>query len=210
MSWRWNFFATSHGKGIVDGVGGTVKRYVYRKVLNHNVTGVNADDFVTACNDANMKPKVVLDNEQFGEFEKQVGMNIDEFFQSRCSEQRNISRDHCWICTDERAFRKSQTNSSESLCVSAEMGCVENQDSTSRLSVNQWVVVTYNAQRYPGKIVEVQENGYIISAMESLGAQQWRWPLRPDVLFYERSQVSACADPTMVGSRSRISFSFDF
>ena len=98
----------------------------------------------------------------------------------------------------------------QSRCVSAEMGCVENQDSTSRLSVNQWVVVTYNAQWYPGKIVEVQENGYIISAMESLGAQQWRWPLRPDVLFYERSQMSACADPTMVGSRSRISFSFDF
>ena len=23
---NWNFFATSHGKGIVDGVGGTVKR----------------------------------------------------------------------------------------------------------------------------------------------------------------------------------------
>ena len=28
----WNFFATSHGKGAVDGIGGTVKRSVWRNV----------------------------------------------------------------------------------------------------------------------------------------------------------------------------------
>ncbi len=28
----WNFFATSHGKGVVDGIGGTVKRAVWRYV----------------------------------------------------------------------------------------------------------------------------------------------------------------------------------
>ena len=26
----WNFFATSHGKGAVDGIGGTVKQNVWR------------------------------------------------------------------------------------------------------------------------------------------------------------------------------------
>ena len=29
----WNFFATSHGKGAVDGVGGTVKRAVFCRIL---------------------------------------------------------------------------------------------------------------------------------------------------------------------------------
>ena len=29
---RWNFFATSHGKGVVDGIGGTVKRTVWRLI----------------------------------------------------------------------------------------------------------------------------------------------------------------------------------
>ena len=29
---RWNFFATSHGKGMVDGIGGTLKRAVWRHV----------------------------------------------------------------------------------------------------------------------------------------------------------------------------------
>ncbi|CAF0830692.1 unnamed protein product [Adineta steineri] len=30
----WNFFATSHGKGVVDGIGGTGKRFVYKAVLS--------------------------------------------------------------------------------------------------------------------------------------------------------------------------------
>ncbi len=29
----WNFFATSHGKGVVDGIGGSVKRVVWRQIL---------------------------------------------------------------------------------------------------------------------------------------------------------------------------------
>ena len=29
----WNYSATSHGKGAVDGVGGTIKRVVTRKVI---------------------------------------------------------------------------------------------------------------------------------------------------------------------------------
>ena len=28
----WNFFATSHGKGVVDGIGGTIKRAVWRHI----------------------------------------------------------------------------------------------------------------------------------------------------------------------------------
>lgn len=27
---EWNFFASSHGKGVCDGIGGTVKRHAYR------------------------------------------------------------------------------------------------------------------------------------------------------------------------------------
>ena len=29
---EWNFFATSHGKGVIDGIGGTVKRSVWWQV----------------------------------------------------------------------------------------------------------------------------------------------------------------------------------
>ena len=34
---EWNFFATSHGKGACDGIGGTVKRATYRESLRRTV-----------------------------------------------------------------------------------------------------------------------------------------------------------------------------
>lgn len=42
---EWNFFATSHGKGAVDGIGGTVKRIVWLKVKERRVIINNAEDF---------------------------------------------------------------------------------------------------------------------------------------------------------------------
>ena len=41
----WHFFATSHGKGVVDGIGGTVKRLVWSAVLAGEVCR-SAEDFV--------------------------------------------------------------------------------------------------------------------------------------------------------------------
>lgn len=37
ISLHWNFFATSHGKGACDGIGGTVKRMAYRASLQRPV-----------------------------------------------------------------------------------------------------------------------------------------------------------------------------
>ena len=41
----WSFFATAHGKGPVDGVGGTVKRAVWRRILQKRVVVNTAQDF---------------------------------------------------------------------------------------------------------------------------------------------------------------------
>ncbi len=41
----WHFFATSHGKGIVDGIGGTVKRVVWKECMTGHVIDT-AEDFV--------------------------------------------------------------------------------------------------------------------------------------------------------------------
>ncbi|CAF1108331.1 unnamed protein product [Rotaria sp. Silwood1] len=41
----WHFFATSHGKGVVDGIGGTVKRLVWSAILGGGVCR-SAEDFI--------------------------------------------------------------------------------------------------------------------------------------------------------------------
>jgi hypothetical protein len=46
---QWNFFSTSHGKGAVDGIGGTAKRTVWRRVKARLIPNVEcADQFVAA------------------------------------------------------------------------------------------------------------------------------------------------------------------
>ena len=40
---HWHFFATSHGKGVVDGIGGVVKRLVWSAILAGAVCRSSAD-----------------------------------------------------------------------------------------------------------------------------------------------------------------------
>ena len=42
---RWNFFATYHGKGVVDGIGGTIKRTVWRNVKAGKVFVATAQEY---------------------------------------------------------------------------------------------------------------------------------------------------------------------
>lgn len=49
---EWNFFATSHGKGAVDGIGATVKRTVWQKVRNREAVVVSAEDFYECAKSA--------------------------------------------------------------------------------------------------------------------------------------------------------------
>ncbi|CAF1624521.1 unnamed protein product, partial [Didymodactylos carnosus] len=44
----WNYFASSHGKGIVDGIGGTLKRLVWMEILAGKRCA-SAQDFVDIC-----------------------------------------------------------------------------------------------------------------------------------------------------------------
>ena len=47
----WDYFATGHGKGVVDGIGGEAKSMVRQQVLskNKNVVAENAADFARVC-----------------------------------------------------------------------------------------------------------------------------------------------------------------
>ena len=41
----WNFFATSHGKGVVDGIGGTAKRAVWRHIQSEKAHVTSAKEY---------------------------------------------------------------------------------------------------------------------------------------------------------------------
>ena len=60
MNLRWNFTATSHGKGPNDALGGTVKRMVHRRVMSRQNIVSNADTFVKALKEAGTNIGVLL------------------------------------------------------------------------------------------------------------------------------------------------------
>ena len=55
----WSFFETAHGKGPVDGVGGEVKRAVWRSILQNNTVVTNPEEFVQAAQKLWKKVKIV-------------------------------------------------------------------------------------------------------------------------------------------------------
>ncbi len=48
-SLNWHFFATSHGKGAVDGIGGTVKRNVWMETLSRRAVVNSLGRFLQSC-----------------------------------------------------------------------------------------------------------------------------------------------------------------
>ena len=50
---KWNFFATSHGKGPVDGLGGSVKRSVWRQVKSGMAHVANAKEYAIVAKERN-------------------------------------------------------------------------------------------------------------------------------------------------------------
>ena len=49
---RWHFFAPSHGKGVVDGLGGTVRRVLWTAVSTRKVPKVvNGEEFTKVATD---------------------------------------------------------------------------------------------------------------------------------------------------------------
>lgn len=54
----WSFFATSHGKGPIDGIGGTVKRAVWRRIMQGSAVVTNAAEFASLAKEA--CPNIVI------------------------------------------------------------------------------------------------------------------------------------------------------
>ena len=68
MTLIWNFFATSHGKGAVDGIGGTVKRSVSRVVRGGTTAPLDATSYAEIA--SNRNPNINVEYVSSAEIEK--------------------------------------------------------------------------------------------------------------------------------------------
>lgn len=58
----WNFYAPMHGKSVVDGIGGTLKRYVRDRIVAQDLQVKSAEDFVSVAK--TMSTDVILMSQQ--------------------------------------------------------------------------------------------------------------------------------------------------
>ena len=95
-SLMWNFSASSHGKGAVDGIGGCLKRLVWRRVKARQCDVTCATEFVSACKDANIDTVLFSPEEidtTFHELDQEFGILT-------APKVANIQRSHQWIAKD--------------------------------------------------------------------------------------------------------------
>ncbi|XP_067634704.1 uncharacterized protein [Eurosta solidaginis] len=88
----WNYFATSHGKGCVDGIGATIKTIVRKHVRARDIVVNNASDFVQAVH---MTPsKIMIEEVTSNQIEMiNAELQVVELF-SRARPIQNISSAH--------------------------------------------------------------------------------------------------------------------
>ena len=91
---EWNYFATSHGKGVVDGIGGTVKRLVWNAVMTRKVAAVqDALSFYKVAKSLDIAVNVLLVTA------KEINDMIDLLHLEKCFSEappiRGIAMFHC-------------------------------------------------------------------------------------------------------------------
>ncbi|KAK8761078.1 hypothetical protein V5799_027655 [Amblyomma americanum] len=67
--------------------------------------------------------------------------------------------------------------------------------------VDDFVVVNFEGQLFPGRVTEVKPKGYIVSTMER-SKKNWRWPDHEDAILYSKEEVLYTIEsPKPVGKR---------
>jgi hypothetical protein len=61
----WNFFSSGHGRGAVGGVGGSIKRLVWKGVMANKFIVRNANDFVRCATAAATHINTILIDAQY-------------------------------------------------------------------------------------------------------------------------------------------------
>lgn len=145
MKIKWHFFATSHGKGIVDGLGGTVKRVVWTAVSTRKVPQVlNAEEFAKVATQMCKSIGIHLYlNEDIDKSSSKLG--LDECFK-QAKPIPGIKKIHCLDPTDGghlhcRLYSNQPSTHNKIDLSSDNSGCSDSEVSVSEAGSNDAVSI---------------------------------------------------------------------
>lgn len=217
----WNFFATSHGKGVVDGIGGTVKRAVLRHARSDQAHVTNAEEYAAiACQRC---PSIHISY-----IKREQTESLKPFLDQKWSDVVAVPRTHQTHCfktsgkvklmvadiSASTAFhivriRKASSDDEGGSSIESDESSGRedshaednspdplDSDTTARLSlsVGQWVLVRYDGLEFPGEVTSCGETDAEVNVMHTSGSA-WRWPTNPDKIFYEHANILRQINP---------------
>lgn len=201
----WKYFATAHGKGIIDGIGGNVKRLVRQKMMAQG----------EGC--------VVQSAKDFAELASQIVSNTHIFYVTEDHILTVISSQKPWenvvvipgiqslhIILCEENVITCKTNALTTGSNSNGYRTASEEEQENYFICGEWVVVTYEGKQYPGTIVQVHAHDKIeVSVMIQAGvSNNFKWPERPDSICYRRQDiVKKLSPPDVVNNRGVFKFS---
>ena len=232
---KWNFFATSHGKGVVDGIGGTVKRSVWRFVKSGNAQVKTPHDFyLVACQ---RNPKIHV--KYISKFENELNRNMLEEHWQGTKTVPNTQHMHFVMPVGQHFIMVGETSDNSLFChskvqirdvpVDAASGAdtsmnidqiptnidtddiFSNFKSSISLEIGVWVVVNYEGQKYPGEITETTNSAVKVSVMHPGIREHWKWPNPKDEIYYKfKDIVKNIGPPEVVNNRGEFHFGCQF
>ena len=201
----WKYFVTSHGKGIVDGIGGRAKALVRQKVMSKGKDRIivqSAEEFAQAARILMGKTSVIfIPQTELDHFkaERNLFQNVPGI--------ENITQIHvAKVGLNEKLSFAKHALEQET----AEVSSVSFIDpiQPSSYKVGDWVRVLYDGdnQTYPGEITEVHNENLRVNVMERAGGNS-KWPRREDNIYYSLENiVKLLQPPVVVGSRGQFQF----
>lgn len=214
---QWNFFATSHGKGAVDGIGGQVKRKAWLAALSGKSVH-SVKEFIS----------VVLDSDKIKlvEILKSDVQNVQCVLDERWEDLKPIPETpkmHSMIAVRVNVVQYARFGSSDEWCehefkhldgVPKIAGCISLNEGPEKseciqVAVNDWVVVVYDDVSYPGEVTAIKDQFVEVNTMSTSNRKTWHWPERPDILLYNKNQIRAKIDQPIPTGGSRGLYKFD-
>lgn len=144
---EWKYFATSHGKGVVDGIGGRAKSLVRTKCLSKSETTCvqSSTDFFELVQELMPQTKVIHISKQ----------EIEEIARSdnpweQIHDAPGIRKVHHITTAAEKVLLyNTSIDQNPTLSITFE------KQNTLSLNVGDWCLVLYDGNQYPGEIANV-------------------------------------------------------
>ena len=197
---EWHFFATSHGKGASDGVGGTIKREAAKESLRRAADKqilTAFDLFQFAKTQLSSMNFTFIQNESYFEEQKVISKRLE---QAKTIAGAGTQKLHCFVPTSTCVLSvKEFSLASEER---SEKATYSNADKLEG-QLSGYVTVKYSNQWWLAYILNANEDDVTVKFMHPAGpSSSFYFPSHDDICIVHKTDLLLSVDPTTATGRT--------